>query len=46
MWARIQVIKSDEEFPWLYEGHHRAVIAHELGLKKVPVEYLDKDPNR
>ena len=42
----IQVVKNDKEFPWLYEGHHRAVIAHELNIKKVPVEYLDKDPNR
>jgi ParB-like chromosome segregation protein Spo0J len=42
----IKVVKNDHEFPWLYDGHHRAVIAHELGLKKVPVEYLDKDPDR
>ena len=41
----IKVIKNEHEFPWLYDGHHRAVIALELGMKKVPVKYLDKDPD-
>lgn len=32
---------TEEEGPWLYEGHHRAVIASELNLPKVPVKYIN-----
>ena len=33
--------ETSEEGPWLYEGHHRAVIAGELKMAKVPVKYVN-----
>ena len=33
--------ETSEEGPWLYEGHHRAVIAGELKMAKVPVKYIN-----
>lgn len=33
--------ETKDEGPWLYDGHHRATIAMELGMKKVPVKYIN-----
>ncbi|NBP17001.1 hypothetical protein EBU95_21930 [bacterium] len=33
--------ETSEEGPWLYEGHHRAVIAGELKMDKIPVKYVN-----